>query len=321
MKLTLCDIQKITVGAVRIWETEDGIRFSKCTQRQVDAWYAQKEILGQRAETTTGIRLDFYTDSSSLELAAHGGNRFELHVNGLFTEPLPMQTLHEEGTVFTFDLRPYHDASGECRVTVVFPSHSVGVLDSISLSDGAGVRRPQYDRKLLFIGDSITQGHDSGIDSFSYAWRVTRMMNAESVIHGVGGGYFHESIFDSIPFDPDTVIVAFGTNDFGHYATYEELRAHARGFLSEIAREYGGKEIFAISPIWRAKNLEKPMGTFDGARDILIEEIEALGIRHIDGMALVPHRTELFADEWLHPNANGFSHYAENLIRLMGKVK
>jgi lysophospholipase L1-like esterase len=257
-----------------------------------------------------------------MELAAHGSDAFELYLNGLFYNRLPMQKLATVNGSLKLDLQPHKDpATGECRVTVIFPSHTVGVLDLLCLDDGATLRRHEFDTKILFIGDSITQGASSVYDSLSYAWRVTNMLNAESVIHGIGGGYFHESVFDSIPLDPDTVVIAFGTNDFGHYATYEELRAHARGFLSEIAREYSGKEIFAISPIWRAKNLEKPMGTFDGARDILIEEIKALGIRHIDGMALVPHRTELFADEWLHPNANGFSHYAENLIRLMGKVK
>lgn len=147
------------------------------------------------------------------------------------------------------------------------------------------------------------------------------MLNADSIIHGIGGGYYHESIVDSIDFDPDTVVLAFGTNDFGHYDTYDELRYHASAFFSLITKEYGKKEIFAISPTWRGRSVEKPMGTFVGARKILIEEIERAGIRHIDGMTLLPHLPEYFADEWLHPNALGFSIYAENLIRAMNKTK
>ena len=97
----------------------------------------------------------------------------------------------------------------------------------------------QDSTKFLFIGDSITQGYDSKQDSMSYAWRVSRMLNADSIIHGIGGGYYHESIVDSIDFDPDTVVLAFGTNDFGHYDTYDELRYHASAFFSLITKEYG----------------------------------------------------------------------------------
>ncbi|MBR2354006.1 MAG: SGNH/GDSL hydrolase family protein [Clostridia bacterium] len=319
MKLTFEQIKAITVGAVRIWESDDGIRFSKCTEKQVAAWYALNDVLGQRAETTTGIRLDFYTNSEYLELSAFGGNRFELHINGLFVSPLPMQTLWNEGKTATYDLTPYRE-NGECRVTVIFPSHAVGVLDGLCLSDGAYLRRPDYDVKLLFIGDSITQGYDSGLDSHSYAWRVTKMLNAESVIHGVGGGRFHASLFDRIPFDPDYVIVAFGTNDFNKYTTYDELREHARSFLSLIAEEYSHKNLYAVSPIWRARSTTMPMGEFEEARAVIAKEAESLGFIHIDGMKLVPHRTEFYADEWLHPNAEGFSHYAENLVIEMGLI-
>ena len=320
MKLTFEQIKAITVGAVRIWETDEGVRFSKCTERQLEAWRALGSSLGERAEATTGVRLDFYTNSRSLELSAYGGNRFELHLNGLLTAPLPMQTLWEEGKTFEIDLSPYHQ-SGECRVTVIFPSHSIGILDGICLSDGAYLRRPAYDTRLLFIGDSITQGWNSGLDSLSYAWRVTKMLNAESVIHGVGGGRFHQSVFDSIPYDPDYVIVAFGTNDFNKYVSYEELRGHARDFLSSVAAEYKGKNLFAISPIWRARSTTMPMGEFDVARAIIAEEAERLGFAHVDGMNLVPHLSEYFEDEWLHPNAEGFSLYAENLVREMGFVR
>ncbi len=319
MKLTIDQIKEITTGAVRIWQTDEGIRFSKCTEKQVSAWYVLSDSLGQRAETTTGVRLDFHTDSSILRLCAHGGNRFELHLNDLYVDTLPMQTLFEEGKSFELDLTPYHQ-NGACRVTVIFPSHAVGVLDSISLSEGATLCRHEYDVKMLLIGDSITQGYDSGVDSRSYAWRVTKMLNAESVIHGVGGGRFHETIFDSIPFDPDLVVIAFGTNDFNKYQTYEELRRHARGFLSLIAHEYAGKRLFAISPIWRARNTAMPMGEFDVARAILAEEAKRLGFCHVDGMKLVPHNPAFYADEWLHPNAEGFSLYAENLVREMGLV-
>ena len=51
MRLTFDQIRSITVGAVAVTEEQDGIHFSKCTQKQVDAWYNLKQDLGIRAET------------------------------------------------------------------------------------------------------------------------------------------------------------------------------------------------------------------------------------------------------------------------------
>lgn len=56
------------------------------------------------------------------------------------------------------------------------------------------------------------------------------------------------------------------------------------------------------------------MGTFDECIDLLRSLYEARGIRVIDGLSLVPNRREFFADA-VHPNALGFSMYAENLLR------
>jgi len=169
------------------------------------------------------------------------------------------------------------------------------------------------------IGDSITQGWNSKYDTFSYAYRVTRFFNANSVIQGIGGAFYHEDTFDSIDFAPDIVTVAYGTNDFNRYSTYDEFRAHVKAHLALIAKEYSGKKIFVLSPIWRSDLHTRPMGTFDGARQIVIDEAESLGLIHIDGLKLVPPMKEFFADAHLHPNDEGFSQYAENLIKEMQK--
>ena len=61
--------------------------------------------------------------------------------------------------------------------------------------------------------------------------------------------------------------------------------------------------------------MDYPMGSFAECRRILASEAEARGMIHIDGLSLVPPLPELFADEWLHPNALGFGFYGENLTR------
>lgn len=312
MKLTFETIQQITVGAVHMEQAEDGIHFYKCSEKQIAAWNLQRKDLGERAAGTTGVRLDFHTNSQTLSFGVLQGNKFELYVDNLLRD----QFLMEDTKSATASLC---DALGnkqeEYRVTLIFPSHgNGGVLEWIELDDGAWVTPHTFDCKMLFIGDSITQGWASKYDSLSYAWRVSRHFNADSVIQGIGGAYFHEDCFDSIPYDPDTVLVAYGTNDFGHFRSYDEFRGHVSAHLRLIAKEYAGKQIFVLSPIWRDKRDGKRMGTFEGCRAIVAEKAEKLDLIHIDGLKLVPPLPEFFGDGYLHPNDEGFSLYAENLI-------
>ena len=312
MKLTYEQIKEITTGAIRTEQCEDGIHFYKCTDKQIAAWAEKNKDLGKHAAGTTGVSLDFHTNSQNLTFTVSRGNKFELYINNL----LRKQFLMKDEKTACVDLC---DALGhkldEYRVTLVFPSHDEGgVLASMELDDGASVKPHTYDIKMLFVGDSITQGWASKYDSLSYAWRVTRHFNAFAVNQGIGGAYFHEDCFDHIDFNPDVVLVAYGTNDFGKYKTYEEFRAHTAAHLKLIADEYADAKLFVLSPIWRDKREGKSMGTFEGCRAIVEQEAEALDLIHIDGLDLVPPIPEFFGDAYLHPNDEGFSLYAENLI-------
>ena len=300
MILNLEQIQNLTVGAVTIDEKEGGIHFYKMKKCQIDAFYALSDILGFRAETTTGIRLDFETDSKYLALEIKGGTRFEYLVDGVY-----------QGTLKDSRI----DLAAPCRLTLCFPSHEVGVIDKIELSDGARATRHMFDRKLLFIGDSITQGWNSGIDTLSYAYRTSFALNADSIIQGVGGAYYHASTFADSGFAPDTVIVAYGTNDVNHFKTKDEMIKQLRLYLTKVKETYGQSKICAISPIWvSGGNEEKRMGNLWDCYALIADEIAALGINHIRGLDLVPHEKKYFADE-LHPNKDGFGEYAGNLVK------
>ena len=83
MKLSFDSIKNITVGAIRIWEEDNGVHFSKCTPKQIDAWHAIDPFLGKNAAATTGVRLDFVTDSSTFAFTAAVGTKFEIYVNNI----------------------------------------------------------------------------------------------------------------------------------------------------------------------------------------------------------------------------------------------
>ena len=130
MRLTFEQIQAVTVGAVWMKQTEDGIRFGKCTDKQVEAWNSESTALGYRAETTTGIRLDFHTGSKTLSFGAKG-NKYELYLDGVLRKQF---RLNETDGVGRFELT---DALGADRqsfhVTLCLPCHEVGVLEWLEL--------------------------------------------------------------------------------------------------------------------------------------------------------------------------------------------
>ena len=102
------------------------------------------------------------------------------------------------------------------------------------------------------------------------------------------------------------------------FLTNVKLVNNVRGIQGSTG-EYKGKKVFVLSPIWRDQREGKAMGTFEGCRAVIIENAKKLGLIHIDGLILVPPLKSLFADGFLHPNDNGFSLYAENLIKEVQK--
>ena len=315
MKLTNEQIKSVTFGAIRIEETENGLHFQRCTQKQIDAWFTIAEVLGDRAQKTTGVRLDFYTNSKELRFTPGRDGKYEILINNLLRQRF---RVGKEVPACEEIAVPLCDSLGdpleEARVTLCLPSHTTGIIQSVELDDGAYIRVPEFDCNLLMIGDSITQGWDSTYDTFTYAYILSRALNANSINQGIGGAVFHEDTVDEIPFDPDIVTIAYGTNDYSKCKTFEEFSGHLTKFLDGIQNMYASKKVFVISPIWRG-NVQSALGDFAKLRSMIAQEAEKRGMIHINGLDMVPPIPELFADEWLHPNALGFGFFGENVTR------
>ena len=305
MQLTQQQIKALATGYVETEERGGLAYFAKCTKKQRDFWYSQSDSLGQRAETTTGILLDFTTDSKNIALKVTKDVKFELKINGNIIQQTTDGLL--SGTL-----------SGKDRVTVVFPRHSVGFIESLELDDGAYFKPVDYKTKILFIGDSITQGWNSKYDSLCYAQRVVDFFDAKAVCNGIGGSYFAKGSFDKIDFEPDTVVVAYGCNDFKHYKTMEERTKNADGFLKEVATAYAGKQLIYVLPIPRLDVEGQAKAEFERMRENFRDIAAAYGFEILDGFNIIPASCDFFADA-LHPNDLGFSTYADNLIKKIGK--
>lgn len=307
MKLTFDQICNITTGAVSIQMSADGIHFYRFTQTQTETFGSQDPWFYDRAISTTGITLDLITDSDFITLDITGGNKFEVYADQL---PVAFYDLNGPETVSC----PL--PTGKKRVTVTLPSHVPGVIRSVELSDGACVEPCRYDLRVLFLGDSITQGWESLRDSYSYAYIVTRHLNAQVMNYGLGGSRFSADTLEDVGFDADIVFISYGTNDYTFYPSLQVLQAQCAAYMDKVRGLYPHSKVFCISPIWRADgDRPRATGTLDDCREVIIHEAQKHGFVHIDGYSLVPHMTEYFQDGYLHPNDLGFALYGENLLR------
>ena len=310
-------LRELVVGCVSVEEEDGLLRFYKYTPEQVEGfgpWEHQNKTCG----STTGVRFDFYTNSKRIAFSPSKPGKYEFWVDGVLHKFLMVGDEEsgaeiEPGGRFETELA---DAFGrkkeEYRITIYLPSHCVGQIAYISLDDGAYARRYEYSRKFLIIGDSITQGYDSKYDSLSYAHRISRFFDAESIIQGRGGSIYNENTVVKLPnFDPEVVTVAYGTNDYVHHNDMNEFKRRISLYHDNLKECYGDKKVFVISPIWRV--LRDVKLNFPECCEFIRDEAERHGFIHIDGSTLMPPINEDFYTDGLHPTDLGFSLMAENL--------
>jgi lysophospholipase L1-like esterase len=312
MKLNFQQIKSITVGAVDIWEENGAIRFSKCTKSQLEQWKVVAPSLINNVLATTGVRLDFHTDATYLECCVAMGGKYEIKINDVLTHQFILSGETDDNR-----FRVALPINGKMnRVVVSLPSHKYsGAFYSVELSKNAKIERHVFDRKILFLGDSLTQGYNARFDLLSFAYLISDFFNAESVVQGIGGTCFEPTTALDIGFEADIVFVAYGTNDFTRYQTLQELEIQAEKYLSKWKTVYPNATFFLISPIWRQDaEEEKPMGTFSKCCEAIKKVAQDLAVTLIDGDKIMAQLPDFMADT-IHPNDLGFTLYAINVLK------
>lgn len=329
MELTFEQIKAVTSGAVSLEQTDEGIRFYRFTKEQLAIYPRRREALVMKSLAASGIKLCFETDSKSLYVRgmfAHGSARsylsLDVEVNGEIIGSMDNFSDMEIPPIYTdiqFPIGRYEKqfalGEGMKSVTVYLPWNKIVTLESFCLDDGSCVKPIRFPKKLLAYGDSITQGFDAMRNYNRQIGRLAKCLNAEEISKAVGAErYDPELAALRDDFDPDYIVVAYGTNDFSGL-TPEVFTANCNGFYEAIGKHYPNARIFAITPIWRA-DIENPRAFgsfFDIEKGIRAATANMPNVTVIDGMTLVPHDTKYYADGRLHPNDAGFEHYFQNL--------
>ena len=321
----LCEILK---GFMSFSQKDEWFSFSRFTNKQT-LYYFEKtpNTLYPKTFATAGMKLECMTDADEISFDFRvfaASSRFfysvDLYIDGVFYDQLyVMNYQRKKSGRVSFSL-----PTGTHRVTIYFPNLMRMDLANICL-EGASFAEPVPSKmKILCLGDSITQGYDAYHSSLSYVNRLSETLDAEILNQAVGGEIFDAKILDEeLPFDPDLVLVAYGTNDWAIQPNHETFITAAEKFFKKIKEIYPDKKIVYISPIWRG-DYQKPFGTQDtavGAFEESVKELQLLakqnGLTVVDGIPLTPHISDFFADQILHPNDLGFGFYAENLLRVL----
>lgn len=329
MLLNIDQIRAITKGADRVEEKKGRIKFHRFTEAQEKAYKDYSADFYRKTFATSGIRLEFVTDSKKLSMTVNAtsklssSRRFFAHsvyadgklvgrIERAQDDPTPDGDFRGE-----FDL-----GEGEKTVRVYFPWSAVSEIVSLELDDGAKIVPVEKKCKMIIFGDSITQGYDALAPENSYASIVTHALCAEARDKGIGGEVFWPTLGALRDgFEPDYITVAYGTNDWARNDR-ETFDRDCEAFYTNLSANYSEATIFALAPIWRGDqdNGKSKVGEFSHIGKRIKEVADKLpNVIFIDAYDFVPKDSSYFSDLILHPNDEGFAYYAKNLLAEMKK--
>ncbi|MCQ2577256.1 MAG: SGNH/GDSL hydrolase family protein [Treponema sp.] len=318
MKLSNNELQKIYFGAYNFSETQDGyLQSFQNTTDQIAYFKDAFEFWYERCTASTSKTIEIKTDAKKISLDYKfswkgSEDSFELCVDGLITQIFYVKDLKEEGTV-SFDLTAgldgiYGSKDGKKDVVIYLPADATVGIKNFQI-DGEYVPAKKNE-KVLWLGDSITQGYGPLRSSQTYVSVANRLLNYDIINQGIGGYIYDKKSLMPMPgYKPSKLIVALGTNQYGTETMKDIEEYYPRLF------EIYGKDIptLVITPLWRGDNLEG-VPTLVKFADKLKEILAKYpNIKVVDGFKMVPHLPEYFLDN-LHPNQLGTEVYGRNLV-------
>lgn len=273
----------------------------------------------ERAVQTAGITMEFCTSQEEIGFTffftcfARDWITFDVYENDIF-----METVHFEDRSLKARFRYKKRNAGETRIIIYMPATADTHFTDFDLGDYHPVQAPA--RKYLALGCSITQGMEAVSPSITYANIVKRHYNTQILNLGIGGFYYDpDSLDEELPYDPDIITVAYGTNDAAGSASVGEISTKTSGYLEKLRSIYPGKTVHVITPVWRKEWDDDPsfIKKASEIQDMIVKESSRQQFHVIDGRPAIPHSPAFYKDGFLHPNDLGFALYGLYVIKNM----
>ena len=309
MKLTNEELKKIYCGALYFEETEDGyLKANQYTKPQME--YFEKAFLMwfERCDASSAKTIEFKTAARKVSFEYKiiwkcSEDSIELAIDGLATEIAYLKDIDMEGSIY-WDI-----PEGEKNVTIYLPSDATILIRNFEID--STYENIQKNEKVLWLGDSITQGYGPLRSYQTYVSVANRVLNYDILNQGIGGYVYDKKSLLKMPgYNPDKIIVALGTNQYGD----ENGPQVVSEYYETLVGIYGEDiPILVITPLWRGDNLEG-VPTLENFCATIREIVgKYKNIKVVDGFKMVPHLEEYYLDN-LHPNGLGTEVYGRNLV-------
>ena len=325
MFLTLDTVREIARGCARVEECDGIFTLMRFTEKQARAYLdvIDNEDFYNKTYATAGVRLAFRTDSARFAFDYHFTRcssrqfaYFDVYLDGALTSHFGTQGLECMNGRAELSI-----PEGTQTVEIYFPwSHGVRITN-VEIDDGTTIQGVHRAHTMIAFGDSITHGYDAIHPSFSYATRLSTMLDADYINKGIGGDIFCPALLSEAEGpDPDYITIAYGANDW-HKCTAEEFEKNCRAFLARIRELYPTSEIFVLLPLWHTLSHKVAKSGMTGPQmnawlQKLLQDYPTL--HTINCYPMVPHRAEFFTDG-AHPTEACFAFLASNMYVAISK--
>ena len=307
MKLTNEQLKALYHGVLWYQETEEGyLQAFQYTKQQTEYFEKASDFWFERCNASNAKTLEFTTTATSCsfeyQLIWTGSlDSVELWIENNATDIRYVKDMEKEGT-FTFAL-----PEGQKNVTIYLPADGTLLIRNFEIND-------EYEpvvkkEKVLWMGDSITQGYGPLRSAHTYVSVANRLLNYEVLNQGIGGYVYDKNVLmQMLDYKPDKIIISMGTNQFG-----TESMTGIEEYYELLKEIYGDTPVLCVLPIWRGDvpNGEPTLIKFCANLKKIAEKYDNVTI--VDGFKLVPHLPEYFLDK-LHPNCLGSEIYGRNLV-------
>ncbi len=301
MKLSSKTLKGLFKGALHFAEEKGYLTAFRYEKAQLDYMAQESFDWGwrMRAKFTGCIRIEFKTNAKAISfdyLASElheRANTIDLFVNG------ELSAVHKIGGSKKGRVE-FSLVEGDKLVSIYMPCECELAIKNFTI-DGNYKSVKEKGKKLLILGDSISQGAGVEMSSYAYANVLQRETGYNVIAQGIGGYRFEPQDLTTLEsFEPDKILVFLGTN---YYESLEyDYEGAARGYFKRIKELYPDTPIWEVTPLWR--NNDVNWNRFNWCIDVVKRACLESGVPFIDGFELVPNVDECFSDK-VHPNALG----------------
>ncbi len=217
------------------------------------AVYADDSGYHACSQASSGMCLDCETDAEELILE---GDAFRGSTRGIWSFDLLVDRrlfAHKEGSIAQEPHMSWRVKlpQGRKHVQLYFPCLASVSISRLEWLGGTETLPVVPQKRLLCLGDSITQGYTVHFPSLSYAARLAAALDMALLNQAIAGETFHAAMLDgALGFTPDLITVAYGTNDW-RCKPRDMLVRDAEEYLDGVRRLWPRVPLVVIGPLWQ----------------------------------------------------------------------